>query len=137
MHSDLRLMGELDLANAVDVPSMGLGIMPVDMAAAAAAAAAGGLRGDSVDLTSPLTMTTSHSYSDMASAMGMTGLSDWSEWSPETGGGDEAAAFAAEDGTGLAHVVSRSSAGDGNDNGHVQDDGRGQGRGHHGLVGVW
>ncbi|EEY16836.1 RING-3 [Verticillium alfalfae VaMs.102] len=101
--------------------AMGLGIMPVDMAAAAAAAAAataGGLRGDSVDLTSPLTMTTSHSYSDMASAMGMTGLSDWSEWSPETGGGDEAAAaFAAEDGTGLAHVVSRSSAGDGNENG--------------------
>ncbi|RNJ53624.1 hypothetical protein D7B24_001636, partial [Verticillium nonalfalfae] len=132
-------MGELDLASAVDVPSMGLGIMPVDMAAAAAAAAtAGGLRGDSVDLTSPLTMTTSHSYSDMASAMGMTGLSDWSEWSPETGGGDEAAAaFAAEDGTGLAHVVSRSSAGDGNENGYVQDDGRGQGRGHHGLVGVW
>ncbi|CRK35922.1 hypothetical protein BN1708_006845 [Verticillium longisporum] len=132
-------MGELDLANAVDVPSMGLGIMPVDMAAAAAAAAAaataGGLRGDSVDLTSPLTMTTSHSYSDMASAMGMTGLSDWSEWSPGTGGGDEAAAFAAEDGTGLAHVVSRSSAGDGNENGYVQDDGRG--RGHHGLVGVW
>ncbi|KAG7101135.1 sucrose utilization protein SUC1 like [Verticillium longisporum] len=128
-------MGELDLASAVDVPSMELGIMPVDMAAAAAAAAAGGLRGDSVDLTSPLTMTTSHSYSDMASAMGMTGLSDWSEWSPGTGGGDEAAAFAAEDGTGLAHVVSRSSAGDGNENGYVQDDGRG--RGHHGLVGVW
>ncbi|KAM0274395.1 hypothetical protein ACHAQH_007897 [Verticillium albo-atrum] len=120
-------IGELDLTGAVDVPNMGLGIMPVDMAATT-----GGLRGDSVDLTSPLTMTTSHSYSDMASAMGMTGMSDWSEWSPETGG--EEAVFA-EDGTGLTHVVSRGSAGDGNENVYVQDDGRG--RRHHGLVGVW
>ncbi|KAM0335094.1 hypothetical protein ACHAQA_000129 [Verticillium albo-atrum] len=120
-------IGELDLTAAVDVPDMGLGIMPVDMGGD------GGLRDGSVDLTSPLTMTTSHSYSDMASAMGMTGLSDWSEWSPETTGED---AVFAEDGTGLTQVISRSSAGEGNENGYVQEDGRGRVN-HHGMVGVW